>query len=881
MRVWTKVWIAVAAVCIAATIYEIPNAVRVWRLSYGTMRSARHTGSGKLNIPAVVTDRLIASDPEAGDMLKYLLKYSQQDPNVEELAALVEKYPLNEFLLSQLAEELPMLNLVDPRAALVLVDKLLKLNGENAHYRYLRGWILLTDPDRPGREREALEQFKLGHRLTQFYLPYSKYKDRLDRLYEQDPLLWERPLFSSFYTDLTMRVFHSSRPHMGLDENTFRELSGSVAKIGDRLVENAYDSETFFDGALLLGAGEGTRLKELDLPEPEAHQSRLRAARGLALLDMHHQSFGWEIEAVSNTVGLLGVPQILLLTAIAFLSSVVQEFLQARRNRRKPSVWKYSKVLMFIDAVSYLILILLVVLALLKGRPGGMLYGLLFIMAAIFILRDAMELSSMYPAYLASLQRPRLRIASLCVSLWFTGAVFWTSGSFNVSLPENLTDWLLNAAVLVGWSVFCLLVWMEVADHPDIVSRRHRYAIGLIVYWAVVLMLLHIGGAFAARMTHMFADPLAHYRPLPQATQETYERVVLGRGLVDGRWIEKGYRFDLREHIELAVPDDLKDFIDDWRAARPIPQESLLKWLRNCSRDLRPIFLAELADPNAYDVLIIRAEWGDRSVKDQLERIFQERLATFRQAKLEPRASDPSSLGKLLELAGTLAHISDGPEAKDRFSYLMEQVVTRTRSLGTGPSYDDPRYNGRIMQPFFESLCKLPRAEGTALIKSYLRQTQFVDLFVDRGSAIIPLANLLADADRELAEEVVTSLARLPEATEPAKEPNGESQQERTMRLTRHRNRNTPRCLTAIFAHLSGESIPLLLKYMDSDNDQLRAFVVWRATSLGYKWPREQLDALRKDNFWKVRGNALFARDAKDLTPARDDQSALVRVIAQ
>ena len=28
MRVWTKVWIAVAAVCIAATVCEIPNAVR-------------------------------------------------------------------------------------------------------------------------------------------------------------------------------------------------------------------------------------------------------------------------------------------------------------------------------------------------------------------------------------------------------------------------------------------------------------------------------------------------------------------------------------------------------------------------------------------------------------------------------------------------------------------------------------------------------------------------------------------------------------------------------------------------------------------------------------------------------------------------------------
>jgi hypothetical protein len=54
MRVWTKVWIAIAAVCVAASIYEIPNAVRVWRFTRGTMRADRHTGSGKLNIPALV-----------------------------------------------------------------------------------------------------------------------------------------------------------------------------------------------------------------------------------------------------------------------------------------------------------------------------------------------------------------------------------------------------------------------------------------------------------------------------------------------------------------------------------------------------------------------------------------------------------------------------------------------------------------------------------------------------------------------------------------------------------------------------------------------------------------------------------------------------------
>ena len=143
------------------------------------------------------------------------------------------------------------------------------------------------------------------------------------------------------------------------------------------------------------------------------------------------------------------------------------------------------------------------------------------------------------------------------------------------------------------------------------------------------------------------------------------------------------------------------------------------------------------------------------------------------------------------------------------------------------------------------------------------------------------LADLLADADREMAEDLVAALAGLPNAAEPAEEPGRESEQQRTIRLTRHRDGNTPQCLDAIFAHLGVESIPPLLEHLDSAHDQLRAFIVWRLSSLGYEWPREQFLALQKDSYWKVRLNALFAGNANDLAPALNDLSAVVRVIAQ
>ena len=77
------------------------------------------------------------------------------------------------------------------------------------------------------------------------------------------------------------------------------------------------------------------------------------------------------------------------------------------------------------------------------------------------------------------------------------------------------------------------------------------------------------------------------------------------------------------------------------------------------------------------------------------------------------------------------------------------------------------------------------------------------------------------------------------------------------------------------------ESIPLLLKHLDSDNEQLRAFIVWRLTSLGYEWTIEQIGILLKDDNWKVRLNVLFACEEDDLETALDDESGVVRVVAQ
>ncbi len=879
MRAWTKVWIAVAAVCIAATIYETPNAVRIARFSW-LIKKDRHTPSGDPNVQVIVPEQLVATDPEVGDMLRYCLTYSPfsyENPNLEELVALVEKWPQNEFFLSQLAEELTGESAVDPQAALVVVDRLLKLNGQNAHYRFLRGWIFLTDPNRPDRLQEALEQFELGHNLPEFYQPYNKYKQRMDRLRKKSAIIWEQPGFSSFYMKFAKYLFRTSGLPDKLSGDALRHLTVSVGKMADRVIKNADDRETLLACIILLGAPEEIRLKKLDMSETEAQESRFRLARSVALLDVFRQSSFFEIYPFVNTI-LIGSLAVYLFVSVCY--SVLGRPLGlvfGRLHKGEPKECNNIKPWLLSDGVLSAILALLVVLESTKKRPEGELPLWIVFLAVIFIPWSAVVLHVVHPVNIARLRRPRLCLAALCSSLWFKGAVFWNAGSLNASTP----DLVRYALVLLGWSVLCVLIWAEVAYQTDLFKAKHCGAVASIIQWVVILMVIGVFGPFYVQMERSFGDDLSQYGPLPQATQETYNRAILGQGLSTESSMDP-MEASIPKYFGFAASKDVGRVIAERRAlGRPISDTRLRGILRNCGRDAQPILLGALEDPNAFEVLVIRAKWGDGSVKEQLERIFQQRLATFRESAPEPRPGDPSSLGGLLELAGTLARISDGPEAQERFSYLMEQVVARTRSFGTEPALGDPRYTDRVIRPFWKALGELPPAQAAALIKSYLRQTQFVDLSADRGGAITLLAGLLADGDRELAEEVVGALAALPSAVEPVDAPYRETEQQRTFRLTRHRDGNSPQCLDAIFAHLGVESIQLLRGHLDSDNDQLRAFIVWRVTSLGYKWPREQLAALRKDRFWKVRVNALFARDANGLPPVHEDKSALVRLIAQ
>jgi hypothetical protein len=1097
------VWITIAAVCIALTVYEIPNARLIWRYALMVSRGF-HALESEKDVKSKLPNDLVAADPEAADILAYCLA----EPNDEDLAEMVAKYPENEFFLAQLAERLTEANLVDPRAALALADRLISLAPDNAHYRYMKGWILLSQPWRPQRRRDALEQFELGNALPRFYLAHSKYKQRVDPLCDKaglGPITRSRatPGGTKIYRELANNIRSWYGPYSKLDAKLADDLSTAVAEIGSRLVNHAQDARGLESGAFLLGEAERARLRRLNLSESEAQQARFRLSQAIEMQVLAGRRFD-EISSVVFGLAkplLVAVIPLLVLSALplAWLFVVIVNCVRGWAKHARVGAKAY---ILFVVALGG-ILGLLALLGLLDERFGmTSFWALAFVGSALTVWVLLWLLARLRPVDHTRFRRARRRAAIICGPLWTAGTVLWAVHSSSVFASADMGRWTKFLGVLLGWSAFCVVIWAVTAyryhvfrvvaydrllrnrfvqlvllillmtgitglvqpiplaptislfstvllaallathaprgrlifvdglrrffrKEGEIVLTRTRIArimsMLLVLCWLPILAAIHISAAKFRRLDMTLTDPLSLYRPLPQATQETYERVLSGKNTVEAdakpprkmRWESEPWK-----PLYVAQPEDISALIAEREVSgTPLSDRKLLWLLEICGHDVRPIILEALTDPNAEEVLIIRAKWGDRSVKPELERIFEEKMAELTKtiAEAETARQTKSQLRVLLRVADALAHISGPSEAKERFSRLLEPVqeyaldqflplspvaagqeayvlpserellgrlvqyegntevtarrplkdpnaidvkawhaidvlITKAQSGDTAvkekleevfesrldelprnlsrqeserellasvlhiagalsfvsePQEAKDRFS-RFMEPlieatrrsqkppaeraflsslydrdyeilFYRSLEGLPKPNATTLFNDYVQQVGLANLL--EGSEFPDVLGRLAD--RELAERVFNAVAASPPTEDSYDIPVGEPFDIFNLEETKRPRDVSHKFLEAIFAQLGEESMPLLLQYLNSDQDQLRAFVVWCVTALEYEWSAEQMRALRKDPFWKVRLNALFARDAEELGTALDDENGVVRVVAK
>lgn len=469
VRVRKKVWIVIAAVCIGLSVYETPKVLFIWR-HMRRLVNAEDIFKDDTDAKPALKEEIMSSDPEAFDILRFCIT----DPNDEELAVLAARYPQNEFFLAQLVDKtLIDANLVDSRAVLALTDRLIELNPENAHYRYLKGWAILNRPGESGREQDALEQFKVGNNLTDFSLPYDKYKARVDRLSDKvgfRPMKRQitLPSETGFYSDMGVFIPRSRGTYPKLDEGSFRSISAELSKAASRLIDYARTYGNLQSGWMLLQSVERVRLRELHLSEAEAQQVRFRLSQAMEISEVLGQYY---LEMLNVRVDLLSSAAVLSVFTLfipliplplVWLFVIIVNRIRCRAQQTSVGIKAY--ILFFIGLCGMFCLLVSVTI-LNKRLPGRFLGGLVSIGTVVLVWILLWLLTRIRPVIHSRFRHARMWAAVICGIIWVIGAIVlvlvncvWTKSLTDV------TEWLeFLGGVLLIWFVFCVIIWVIAA----------------------------------------------------------------------------------------------------------------------------------------------------------------------------------------------------------------------------------------------------------------------------------------------------------------------------------------------------------------------------------------------------------------------------------
>lgn len=823
MRFKTKLWIVIAVICMDLTAYEIPN-VQVVRADVPTPGIKIHNAEDKDNLTSALTEDIAQTDLEVADILRYCLT----DTNNEDLAVLAEKYPNNEFFLAQLAYQFMDVNLVNPRAVVTLADRLIALNPDNAHYRYMKGYILLRMPGDSEKINAALEQFKKGNDLPEFTLPYSTYKPRVDKLCEKVGMgiLQKRraiPSETGWYWDLGIFISRSRGYYPKLDRDSFRAISAELSKAADSVIRHAETYGSLEAGYIHLSSTERMRLRELDLTKEQAQKIRNRLCRAIEIGNKLKECY-FKILEYSFEGKWPESDPISLCRPLPEATRETYERVLSEKHSSDPNA---------------------------PVRPSHK--------------EDAGLPEKLYLASPEDLS-----------------AIIYERNA--AGLP--IRDKLLWEVMSNGGHDIRPIVLKALKDPnaPNVLMRRAG--------WKDMSVKRPLEEMFEEKMAEL-AQMLAPIRKDPNSIESFIIRVLWDDEKAEEKLEQtlKAKMTKLSENVKNAekteeLRTELKLLLDMDSALGGMSREDY-----NRREQLLTMYpeLGYMDDPDPMLTLRKNRERSSRVWQIIIDANMPELLEN--DSDTHVNVPGRRLVESLLRMAGALAFLSEPDEAKARFSRILELAGDWPEDgASTQPkgweliSPSAKIWKGRLWwEPclFYRYVWGVPRAETAALLKDYLVERRLAYPFEESEFADV----LRTAGDRELAEWIFEKVAESPPQIEQPYYPDGipvgrpfhfsEVKQEKRLEDVGHS------FLEAVFGHLNAESIPLLIGHLDSDNAQLRAFIVWCLTSLDYGWPADKRTDLVQDDNWKVRLNILWALDEHALAGPANDKNPIVRIVAK
>jgi len=229
-----KFKILVILVLVGATVILLLREYPTWRRYNRSLASLFSLAQVDDDTKEVEFDpKVSGTDPEVEELIKVLF-YGK---DLEGLAALVLRYPENEFFIFQLATVLGELEQVDGAIGVMLADRLLALNPENAHYHYLRAYFVLSLES--GEVTDGFRSVELGNRAVRFEPSYGRYKDRINRILDFDQ--WQKYIYLNggmdFYGKMIGKIYRPTWKSLESNDGLGRRRALLGTVMGERLLK--------------------------------------------------------------------------------------------------------------------------------------------------------------------------------------------------------------------------------------------------------------------------------------------------------------------------------------------------------------------------------------------------------------------------------------------------------------------------------------------------------------------------------------------------------------------------------------------------------------------------------------------------------------------
>ena len=414
----------------------------------------------------------------------------------------------------------------------------------------------------------------------------------------------------------------------------------------------------------------------------------------------------------------------------------------------------------------------------------------------------------------------------------------------------------------------------------------------LVFFWLVFLISVFFVVPILSRVDNTIVNPLARYGELPLANKSTYQSVVskIDLSQIDSPSWETISRLGVYNRLSISSPQDLSRILAQFKDyGLPLKDYELLRIIEKCNSDVYDIIVDSLEHPESEKALVSRAKAGDKTIEAKLDQLFDDKLSKLNlknSVKMEARTyikyDQIRGLEDCLNIASALAAISEPDEAGKRYLDIIEKVNNEWGKIEKVNKEwwknDDLQW---LAYHLYRSLNCLPKQQATYVLKTYLKKTDYYDLTKIRNLLNLSEA-LTMFADTELAEQVFERTREIPLIEkffymdikyygfpEIIVE---EIDRPRFMAIKLRK-------ATSPYFHES--LISELKKELKRDNPNIRAYVVWQLTKLGYEWSEQEFKQLFSDEDWKVRLNTLFAMDEKSVRTALDDENPVIRVTAK